>query len=447
MQTVLLIALLAGVVVVAWLASPARSRAARPDWLASAERALSRAAEPRAVLAALVHHVESGIDASHVEWWQRDEDGTYHCRRASLADGERQTLADGERQTIADGERQSLDDADASALDLWVAEARTWCRHPTASAVSGSDVAAALATTDAEVVVPLCHRGRPVGVLAIGARRGGRRFDEREITELEALGDHLVLVGEQMRMAALLDESRRMLQQATRLSTVGTLAAELAHEIRNPLVAVQTFLQILPERLDDPEVTVDLRGVALTELQRVARLLNELLGMARASVATFAATDLELVVEEVVRLLQVSARKKEVGLERGGDTLPSAAADASRLKQALVNLVLNAIQASPAGTTVSVTTRNTVDSTGRAFIEVAIHDEGPGIPESQRETIFHPFFTTKDNGTGLGLPVTRQIVADHGGSVAVEGPAGSGATFVVRLPLTLPPVERRNQAA
>jgi signal transduction histidine kinase len=243
-------------------------------------------------------------------------------------------------------------------------------------------------------------------------------------------------------LASKLDESQRMLQQATRLSTVGTLAAELAHEIRNPLVAVQTFLQILPERLDDPEVTVDLRGVALTELQRVARLLNELLGMARASVATFAATDLEALVDQVVRFLQVSARKKDVAVERVGEPLPTGAADASRLKQALVNLVLNAIQASPAGKTVTVATRNTVDAAGRPVVEMTISDEGPGIPEEERESIFQPFFTTKDNGTGLGLPVTRQIVADHGGSIVVAGEVGRGAAFVIRLPLTAPATER-----
>jgi signal transduction histidine kinase len=274
----------------------------------------------------------------------------------------------------------------------------------------------------------------------------GRPYDPSDVVAVEALARHLALVAERVHAAALLDESRRMLQQATRLSTVGTLAAELAHEIRNPLVAVQTFLQILPERLDDPEVTVDLRGVALTELQRVARLLNELLGMARASVATFAATDLEAVVEQVVRLLRVSARKKDVELERHGDRLPSGAADASRLKQALVNLVLNAIQASPTGATVVVTTKTGGDAHG-PFVEIAVRDEGPGIPEEQREAVFHPFFTTKDNGTGLGLPVTRQIVADHGGTIAVEGAPGEGARFVVRIPLATPAGERRDQAA
>src|SRR6185369_13526417 len=179
-----------------------------------------------------------------------------------------------------------------------------------------ADVTRVLAATGAELVVALRARGRVLGMLLLGGRTDRRRFDARDLARVGALADHLTMVADRVQLAAALDESRRMLQQATRLSTVGTLAAELAHEIRNPLVAVQTFLQILPERLDDPEVTGDLRGVALTELQRVARLLNELLGMARASVATFAATDLEVVVEQVVRLLQVSARKKEVELER-----------------------------------------------------------------------------------------------------------------------------------
>jgi signal transduction histidine kinase len=169
--------------------------------------------------------------------------------------------------------------------------------------------------------------------------------------------------------------------------------------------------------------------------------------MARASVATFAATDLEVLVEQVVRFLQVSARKKEVILERVGDRLPTGAADASRLKQALVNLVLNAIQASPAGRTVTVATHTEVDAAGRPIVEIAVCDEGAGIPEAERESIFHPFFTTKDNGTGLGLPVTRQIVSDHGGSISVDGVVGCGATFVIRLPLMTPSSERRDQAA
>lgn len=423
MRILMLIALVAGALLL-WRFAVGRERVqagpAAYDWLPAALRALAEAEEPRAIAAVLARYLELGIGASGVEWWQRDEDGAYRSRLDLIAG------------------------ADAIALDLWVGTGGTWRRD--AGTESSPDATRILAATGADVIVALHTHHRPVGLLAVGARSDCRPYAVEDVARFEALADHIVLIGERMRMAAVLDESRRMLQQAVRLSTVGTLAAELAHEIRNSLVAVQTFLQILPERLDDPEVTVDLRGVALTELQRVARLLNELLGMARASVAAFAVTDLEAVVEQVVRLLQVSAHKKDVVLERVGERLPSGAADASRLKQALVNLVLNAIQASPPGKTVTVTTHTVVDLGGRS-VELTIGDEGPGIPEGEREAIFHPFFTTKESGTGLGLPVTRQIVADHGGSIVVTGDQGHGATFVIRLPLTTTSSERRDQAA
>lgn len=439
MRILMLIALLACVAAVARRGLAPRAGRADRAWLPDALRALGAATETRAIADVLARELATGVDAAHVAWWRREEDGAYRSDLGRIAG------------------------ADAVLLDQWIVDGAPWQRatadakHPTPA------VARLLADTGGTLVVPLAVDGRPLGLLALGPRRDGRPYRDDDVTAVDALARHLALVGERKQAAALLDESRRMLQQATRLSTVGTLAAELAHEIRNPLVAVQTFLQILPERLDDPEVTVDLRGVALTELQRVARLLNELLGMARASVATcrraampcvdgarpasaFAATDLETLVEQVVRFLQVSARKKDVVLERHGDRLPSGAADASRLKQALVNLVLNAIQASPTGTTVVVTTLTGVDA-GRPFVEITVRDEGPGIPVDQREAVFHPFFTTKDNGTGLGLPVTRQIIADHGGTIAIEGAPGEGARFVVRIPLATPASERHDQAA
>ncbi|MEO6028739.1 MAG: HAMP domain-containing sensor histidine kinase [Candidatus Binatia bacterium] len=391
---------------------------AQPDqWLAGAIVALAGAHDRDELTAVMAHHLEAGADAVRVEWWRRNDDGSYRSPRGRRAGCE------------------------AVALDLWVASGPTWQRHETSTA--GPDAQRVLTDLEADLIVPLRAQDHPLGFLVLGARPERGAYAEDELVRLRAFADHFGLVAERVHLASKLDESQRMLQQATRLSTVGTLAAELAHEIRNPLVAVQTFLQLLPERLDDPEVTIELRGVALTELQRVARLLNELLGMARASVATFAATDLETLVDEVVRFLQVSARKKDVVLERVGDPLPSGAADASRLKQALVNLVLNAIQASPDGETVTVATRTVVDDGGRQIVELAIHDRGPGIPEDQRESVFNPFFTTKDNGTGLGLPVTRQIIADHGGSIVVEGTNGPGATFIIRLPLT-PPAERQD---
>jgi signal transduction histidine kinase len=421
MLTPFLVALFVSIIACASVARIARVTTEGRDWLAAALRAIGMAGDVPAIEAALSSHVEIGLDATSVDWWRRADDGSYRVGTRAITG------------------------ADAAAIDAWVRTGVVWSRHDRLKDGTAPEVDRVLdAMDDGTLAIPLAASGVPFGMLVVGARRRARSYDARAVAEIEAVAAHLVLVAERVQTVALLEESRRMLQQATRLSTVGTLAAELAHEIRNPLVAVQTFLQILPERLDDPEVTVELRAVALTELQRVARLLNELLGMARASVPTFAATDLEIVIEQVVRLLQVSARKKDVVLERLGDVLPVASADASRLKQALVNLVLNAIQASPPGKTVSVLTRTVEETTGRTLVEVAVRDEGPGIAVEDRERVFHPFVTTKESGTGLGLPVTRQIVADHGGSIVIEGERGVGAVFVVRFPLIVPAVERRD---
>lgn len=422
-MTVLLLIVVASVAGLAWwLARQRVEPQASAYWLAPALRAIADAEDAAAIRAVLSGEVAAAVDASHVEWWQRDAAGAYVSRFGSV------------------------DAATAPALEAWVVAGEPW-RSDGAPGASSDEALRELLATGARLVVPIRRGERALGLLAVGGRSTGRGYDDRDVGDLEVLAHHLALRAEREESAAQLAEAHRMLQQATRLSTVGTLAAELAHEIRNPLVAVQTFLQILPERLDDPEVTVELRGVALTELQRVARLLNELLGMARASVATFTATDLELVVEQVVRILQVSARKKEVVLERRGDALPVGAADASRLKQALVNLVLNAVQASPAGTTVFVETRAIADADGAPAVEIVVRDQGSGIPADVRDRIFHPFFTTKEHGTGLGLPVTRQIVADHGGSIDVANGPDGGAVFIVRMPLVLPAAERRDRAA
>ncbi|MEB2283543.1 MAG: hypothetical protein B6D46_07215 [Polyangiaceae bacterium UTPRO1] len=421
MSSLVLLSVIAGTGVLAQLVRRAGRASVDSAWLAPTLRAL--ADDPGAAAEMLTERVATGIGASHVEWWRRGDDGVWESRLGRIVDD------------------------DARALDAWAAAAAVWQRSGAGGEKGTEAAVAALARTGAQLVVPVRSGRCPLGLLAVGGRCDGRAYAAREVDDVEVLAHHLALLGEREETAARLAETRRMLQQATSLSAVGTLAAELAHEIRNPLTAVQTFLQLLPERLDDPEVAVDLRTVASSELQRVARLLDELLGMARTSIASFATTDLELVVDQVVRLLRVSAGKKDVTLERRGDALPLGVADAPRLKQALMNLVLNAIQASPAGTTVRVETRALREGAGGPGIEVVVGDDGPGVAPDERERIFEPFVTTKANGTGLGLPVTRQIVADHGGTIAVEtGPAG-GATFRVRLPLVLPSAERRDRAA
>lgn len=379
----------------------------------------------RALAYALGGRLREVIDVEDVGLWLRDDGGGRYRQIGGMA------ARVGAREVAGD---------DAVALDAWIAGDDAPPRF-VAGAAESDRVAHALARMGGHLGFPLASKSGPLGVLVIGRPRAGTHALHEHLELLAVLADQVAVVAENARlyeelMASnlKLSESRQMLQRASRLTTVGTLAAGLAHEIRNPLAAVQTFLQILPDRTDDPEIMTDFRNVALGEVQRVSKLVTEMLTMARPPAAHFERTALEDVVEQVVRLVRVQAERQRVELRRTGDALPEGYADAPRLKQALLNVVLNAIEASTPGTEVVVGTR-TLDDDGRRLVEVAVSDHGPGVPPERRELIFQPFATTKDGGTGLGLAVTRQIVTDHGGRIRVESAEGTGATFVLQVPV------------
>jgi signal transduction histidine kinase len=225
-----------------------------------------------------------------------------------------------------------------------------------------------------------------------------------------------------------LDESVRRLD---RLAALGALAAEIAHEVRNPLATLQTFLQLLPERREDPEFLTRYVDVVTGELRRMDRLLDRIVESARpapASPDTSAAIGPQL--EAVGELLhqRAIARGVELALDTEAATRVALAEDA--LRQVLLNLVQNALDASPAGARVAV---KVASRGGEAWIRVC--DAGPGIAPALRERIFEPFFTTRpERAGGLGLAITRRIVEEAGGAIEVDAAPGGGSEFRVRLP-------------
>jgi signal transduction histidine kinase len=230
--------------------------------------------------------------------------------------------------------------------------------------------------------------------------------------------------------------SQVMLARSDRLAAVGTLAAGIAHEIRNPLVAVQTFVQLLPERLDDPEFRTTFTQLTSSELERVATLINDLLTFARPAPVTASAVQINDLAEQVTRLLAGQAKKKGVALTtRLARELPPFIVDPEQIKQVFMNLMLNALQATSAGGAVTMATAQQRGSDGQEYCLIEIQDTGEGIPATHKEEIFNPFFTTKTAGTGLGLFITHQIIKEHGGSIDVESTVGQGTRVLARLPL------------
>ena len=240
-----------------------------------------------------------------------------------------------------------------------------------------------------------------------------------------------------------LKESQNILRRADRLSSLGLLTAGLAHEIRNPLVAIRTFTQLLPERYNDAEFRDGFQGLALKEVDRICGLINDLLSFARPSRPKVVQENMNDAVDGITRILETEAKEKNVEIARDfAASLPKVWIDREQMKQVFMNLILNAIQAMKGeGGTILISTRfHSRDQSGQAgqFVQVEIRDTGVGIPEENLDHIFDPFFTNKDEGSGLGLSISHQIVQEHGGYVTVESKVGAGTSFFVNIPIGKP---------
>jgi len=236
-----------------------------------------------------------------------------------------------------------------------------------------------------------------------------------------------------LRKTKQLEHSR---QSAARASYVGLLASGLAHEIRNPLNAMNMNLQMLEEELEAAGGLADQEYVELldstkSEIKRLEGLVNNFLAYARPGQPQFKSRDLNEVVNEVLKFLENDFKQNGVALTVDLEPmLPNVELDERQFKQALMNLLVNARQVLDAGGTVHVRTR--AASNGEAVLQV--EDDGPGIPGASQERIFEVFYSSRGGGTGLGLPIARQIVERHGGHIELESTVGVGTKFTIRLP-------------
>jgi len=226
-------------------------------------------------------------------------------------------------------------------------------------------------------------------------------------------------------------EMASRLAHTDQLASLGRLAAGLAHEIKNPLAGIQGALEILRQDSEN-EANRDLYGEMLAELKRVNETLHLMLASARPSPVQRAETDIRRLLEDLRTLLEPSLRRQKTSLHLEMASGPvSAFIDSGKIRQVLVNLINNAADAMESGGMVTIRAAPLGNGGG---IVLGIQDEGPGIPEEQRQRIFEPFFSTKFTGTGLGLAIARSLVEQHGGTLEVESEIGRGSTFLMLLP-------------
>ena len=246
----------------------------------------------------------------------------------------------------------------------------------------------------------------------------------------------LLTIEQALRQVRLHAEKRELARRATvaeKLAAVGTLTAGLAHEIRNPLNAAVLQLAVLERRVRrlsgelQPELLAPLT-IVRDEIKRLDRLLDDSLRFARPRELSIQPVDAAALLDSAHALLAEEAGRRGIVFSLAKQPA-IVAGDGERLKQAVMNLALNALDAAPKGGAVRLSLRG---ENGDALIEV--EDSGDGVPREIRERIFEPFFTTKASGTGLGLPIVHSIITQHGGTIGVERSALGGAKFWLRLP-------------
>jgi PAS domain S-box-containing protein len=245
--------------------------------------------------------------------------------------------------------------------------------------------------------------GRKIGTLVVF----------QDITEIKALEERL--------------------RQADRLAALGTLSAGLAHEIKNPLSAIKTFVQLLPKKSESPSFMEKFNITVPREIDRINLLVEDLLELTRKRVRPFVNLNVNQMILQVIDLHGEEMGKRRIVFEDHLDrTLLPILGDSDTLYRAFSNVVINSIQAMPNGGLLSISSE---PDDRPSIAKITFRDTGIGMDEETSKNLFNPFFTTKDKGSGLGMALTRKIIEDHRGTIEVMSEKGIGTTFVLRLPV------------
>jgi len=297
----------------------------------------------------------------------------------------------------------------------------------------------------AEVCLPLKRDGKMVGIALLGPREGDRYYSPDDLSLLHTLAQNACVAVQNALMVEEIKRSYQMLQRVERLTAMGSLIAGVSHEIRNPLMPISFLMETIADPTEDKKLVMRLHKYSKESLRRITNVLDEMDEFARPYTPALQKININRIMDDALRLLdkQLTAQKQEVITEYS--ELPEAMFDSGRLKQALADILLNAIEANPKGGKIHVRTRQiqlkkTRSQSARTGIQIEIADSGCGIAERDIEKVFDPFFTTKHKsmmreGTGLGLALAHRIVEEHHGSIELRSAVGKGTTVFINLPV------------
>ena len=287
--------------------------------------------------------------------------------------------------------------------------------------------------------VPLTFGGDAIGTLSVYTAEQ-YNFSNEEISILSALAELSAIAIEKARLHERTVDIEEQLRQAEKLSALGLLAAEVAHEIRNPLTVMKMLYYSLDLKFPETDVRAKDSRMIGEKMEHLNRIVERVLDLSRNAEPSFSRVDVNAVVEELALLVRHRLRNQGIELERELDpSLPEIVGDATQLEQALLNLVLNAVEAMPEGGQLRVRTSSVRDSSAAGspeVVKVEVEDTGQGMREEERARAFTSLLnTTKTKGTGLGLAIIRRIIDAHQGTIQVQSEVGKGTRMTVLIPV------------
>ncbi|HEU4684659.1 MAG TPA: ATP-binding protein [Nitrospira sp.] len=291
------------------------------------------------------------------------------------------------------------------------------------------------------VLLPHLSRGRLIAFSLLASSDGHDEDPAAGKSLLTALAQTATSAIDTLMLYEDLHRSHLLMKRTDRLKSLETIAGGFAHEIRNPLTSIKTFIQLAPERKDDPDFIREFSRIVLDDVYRIERLIEEILDYARYMEPKLTEEDINDIVSSCLYFIDVKADNRGIKIEKVlAPDVPRLMVDRQQIKQVFLNLFLNAVDAmGERGGILKVATQRIIRPEGHAWVQVEVEDTGEGISESNLEHIFDPFFTTKHQsgeheGTGLGLTIVHQIIQEHRGEIRVKSALGKGTTFIVALP-------------
>ena len=294
---------------------------------------------------------------------------------------------------------------------------------------------------DSEVCLPLVNNSRLIGFVNLGHKPGMGLYSHDELSLLRSLADNAAIALDNAILHEEWKQTQVLLRRADRLRSLEAIAGGFAHEVRNPLTSISTFIQLVPSRHDDPAFMNAFSAQVIDDLARIERLIAEILDYARYMKPKFSSESLNNIVSSCLQFIEVKADRLGITIDKHlAEDLPPMLVDRQQVKQVIMNLAMNAMDAMVKdGGRLAVTTRRVVRLDKSAWVQIEVADTGCGIAPEDLPHIFDPFFTTKHEstervGTGLGLSIVHQIIQEHGGTVEARSTPGKGTTFLITLP-------------